>query len=419
MSDTHPGDVVRLTHEGKEILLVGTAHVSLESAELVERVIREEAPDSVAVELCQSRYQALTQQNQWKDTDLIRAIREKKSFLLLMNLVLAYFQRKLGKNLGIRPGEEMLRAVRAADESGAAIHLADREIRVTLARTWRLMGIWSKMKLFSQLIMSTGELDDLTQEDVEELKKKDVLDALLDEIGESLPEIRSVLIDERDRYLAERIRNSPGTKVVAVVGAGHVPGIQRYWDAPVDLKALEEVPPGGHLKSVIKWGLPILILMLFAYGFFRAGPSVGADMIYWWFLANGALSGLGATVALARPLTILSAVVAAPLTSLNPMMAAGWVAGLVEAFLGKPKVRGLRGPGRGPLLHPGLLEEQDLPYPSRGGLHEHRQLARDLRGHSAHIRGSRLRPRPLPRFHLIKPAATHGKAYFDYDYDLP
>jgi pheromone shutdown-related protein TraB len=336
-------DIHRLSWEGKEIHLVGTAHVSRESAELVERVIREERPDTVAVELCASRHQALTQANRWKETDLVKAIRQKKAFLLLMNLILAYFQRKIGKNLGIRPGEEMLRAVRTAEETGAAVHLADREIRVTLARAWRLMGIWSKLKLFTQLLVSSGELDELSREDIEELKQKDVLEALLDEIGEKLPEIRTVLIDERDLYLAERIRNSPGDRVVAVVGAGHVPGIQRHWGETVDLEALNTVPPGGRWKVFLKWGLPLLILAIFAAGFFRAGSTAGADMIRWWILANGLLGGLGAAAALAHPLTILSAVAAAPLTSLNPMMAAGWVAGLVEAFLGKPKVRDFEG----------------------------------------------------------------------------
>jgi len=343
MKKSESGDLKRLSYQGKEILLIGTAHVSLESAELVERVIEEEAPDTVAVELCEARYQALRQKHRWQETNIVKVIREKKAFVLLMNLILAYFQRKLGRNLGIRPGEEMLRAVQAADKTGAKVHLADRDIRITLSRTWRLMGLWAKLKLLAQLLVSSGGLDELTAEDVEELKQKDVLESLLQEIGESMPAIRSVLIDERDQYLAEMIRNSPGDKVVAVVGAGHVPGIQQHWEEPVDLDALKHVPPAGRWKGVVKWGLPILILALFVAGFFRAGTSAGTDMVQWWLLANGTLSGLGALAALAHPLTILVAVAAAPLTSLNPMMAAGWVAGLMEAFIGKPKVRDFEG----------------------------------------------------------------------------
>lgn len=323
----------------RRIILIGTAHVSSESADLVEQVIREEKPDSVSVELCDSRYQSLIQKNRWQETNLIKAIREKKAFLLLMGLILSYFQRKIGGNLGVRPGEEMLRAVQAARENGAVVHLADRDIRVTLARAWRIMGLWTKMKLFAQLLVSSGELDDLAPEDIENLKQTDVLEALLDEIGESLPEIRTVLIDERDIYLAEKIRRSPGDKVVAVVGAGHVPGIKRQFGKEADLQPLEQIPPGGPWKNVFKWGLPLLILAVFMTGFFKAGPAAGMDMLKWWLLANGILGGLGATAALAHPVTIVSAVAASPLTSLNPMMAAGWAAGLVEAFINKPKVR--------------------------------------------------------------------------------
>lgn len=339
MSEQDHYDILRLSHEGKEIILIGTAHVSKESADLVEKVITEETPDSVAVELCESRYNALTQKVKWQETNLIKVIREKKSFVLLMNLILAYFQRKLGRNLGIKPGEEMLRAVKTAEKVQAAVHLADRDIRITLSRTWRLMRLWSKLKLISQLLVSSNELDELTAEDIEDLKKKDVLETLLNEIGESMPEIRSVLIDERDQYLAHEIRNTPGSKIVAVVGAGHVPGIQKYWESPVDLEVLKHVPPGGRWKGVVKWGLPLVIIGIFIAGFFHAGPSAGKDLIQYWVLANGILGGLGALIAFAHPLTILSAVVASPLTSLNPTIAAGWVAGLVEAFIGKPKVR--------------------------------------------------------------------------------
>jgi len=339
MTDNENPDLHRLFHEDKEIVLIGTAHVSRESADLVENVIREQKPDTVAVEICQSRYDALVQKSKWEETDLIKVIRQKKSFVLLMNLVLAYFQRKLGQRLGVRPGEEMLRAVKTAEEVGAAVHLADRDIRVTLTRTWRLMRLWSKIKLFGQLLVSSGELDDLTAEDIEELKKKDVLESLLNEIGESMPEIRSILIDERDLYLTERIRNGPGTRIVAVVGAGHVPGIKKNWQTPVDLDALNRIPPGGKWKGLVKWGLPLLILGIFVSGFFYAGPQAGKDLILYWVLANGILGGLGALIAFAHPLTVLTAVAASPITSLNPMMAAGWVAGIVEAFLGKPKVK--------------------------------------------------------------------------------
>lgn len=328
-----------LVYEDKSITLVGTAHVSRESADLVADVISEEKPDTVAVELCQSRYQAMTEENRWQNTDLIKVIKEKKAFLLLSNLMLASFQKRIGKKLGIKPGEEMRRAIEAARETEAEIHLADRDVRTTLSRTWRLMGFWTKMKLMVQLITSMGDMDDIEEEDIEKLKEKDVLETLLSELGKTLPSLQKVLIDERDQYLAYKIRTAPGQKIVAVVGAGHVPGIKKYWQEPVDIDALEVIPPKGKWMGFLKWGIPSLVIALIVLGFFMAGASAGTHMIKWWVLANAVLAGAGAAVALAHPLTIATAIVASPITSLNPMIAAGWVAGLVEVFLGKPKVK--------------------------------------------------------------------------------
>jgi pheromone shutdown-related protein TraB len=337
MTDDH--NKHHLSMEDKEIILVGTAHVSRESADLVERVIKEEKPDTVAVELCQSRYQAITEANKWQETDLIKVIREKKAFLLLSNLMLASFQKKIGKKLGIKPGEEMLRAVNVAKEMEADIHLADRDVRTTLSRTWRLMGFWTKFKLMFQLITSMGDVEEIEKEDIEKLKQQDVLETLLSELGKTLPELQRVLIDERDQYLAHKIRTAPGNKIVAVVGAGHVPGIKKYWSEPVDMEALEVIPPKGKWVGFIKWGIPALVIALIILGFYMAGANAGADMIKWWILANATLAGLGAACALAHPLTVLAAFVASPITSLNPMVAAGWVAGLVQVFLVKPKVK--------------------------------------------------------------------------------
>jgi pheromone shutdown-related protein TraB len=333
------GNMHRLIFEEKEITLIGTAHVSRESADLVGKVIEEEKPDTVCVELCESRYHSITQKNRWQNTNLFKVIREKKAFLLLLNLMLAYFQKKIGEKLGIKPGEEIIRAIQAAKGVGARIHLADRDIRTTLSRTWRFMGLWTKIKLLAQFIASAGDVDDIKEEDIEEMKKKDVLETLLSEIGQTFPEIRRIVIDERDQYLAHKIRTAPGKKIVAVVGAGHAPGVQVYWDKDVDMAMLEQMPPKGKLFSIMKWGIPVLIVGLIVMGFFIAGASAGTHMIKWWIMANAVLAGLGAVIAMGHPLTILSAIVAAPLTSLNPMIAAGWVSGLVEALLRKPKVR--------------------------------------------------------------------------------
>ncbi len=339
MAMTNNDNTHRLTFEDKEVTLIGTAHVSRESTELVGKVIKQERPDTVCIELCQTRYQAITQKNKWQETDLIKVIREKKAFLLLSNLMLASFQKRIGMRLGIRPGEEMLQAIEAAREVEASVDPADRDIRTTLSRAWRLMGVWKRIKLLVQLAVSMGETDAITEQDIEEMKKRDVLETLLAEIGETLPELRRILIDERDQYLAHKIRNAPGKKIVGVVGAGHVPGIKKYWNEPVDIDSLEQIPPKGKVFAALKWGIPAAVVGLIILGFFLAGTTAAAHMVKWWILANGVLSGIGAVVALAHPLTVVSAFVAAPLTSLNPMIAAGWVAGLVEVLLGKPKVK--------------------------------------------------------------------------------
>lgn len=333
----------QLKHEDKEVTLIGTAHVSRESADLVDNVIEQARPDTVCIELCESRYQSITQKKKWQETELIKVIREKKAYVLLSNLMLAYFQKRVGQKLGIRPGEEVIRAIQAAESVGARICLADRDIRTTLSRTWRLMGFWKKIKLLVQLVTSAGDFDSVSEEDIEKMKTEDVLEMLLSEIGESFPEIRRVLIDERDQYLAHEIRAASGKRIVAVVGAGHVPGIQRYWRSSIDLAELTRMPPKGRFMSLLKWGIPALIIALIVVGFVTAGASAGTHMIKWWILANGTLAGLGAAIALGHPLTILTAIGASPLTSLNPMMAAGWFSGLVEVFVGKPKVRDFEG----------------------------------------------------------------------------
>ena len=332
-------NVHHLTYEDKHIILVGTAHVSKESAELVARVIEEEKPDTVCIELCQSRYQSLTQPNRWQNMDIFKVIREQKSFLLLSNLILSHFQKKIGQKLGVKPGGEMLRANEAAQAVGASVRLVDRDVRVTLSRTWRLMGFRSKMKLMIQLVTSVGELEDIREEDIENLKRKDILEALLEEVGASLPELRRVLIDERDQYLAHEIRTSPGSRIVAVVGAGHVPGIEKYWNQPIDLEPLNRIPPKSKWTEVVKWGLPALLVGLMIAGFFVSGKSTGAHMVMWWVMATAGLAAVGAAGALAHPLTVISAGLAAPFAAIHPLIAAGWVSGLVEAYLRKPKVK--------------------------------------------------------------------------------
>ncbi len=328
---------------GKEIILVGTAHVSKESAELVKEVILNEKPDTICVELCDTRLKSLRDKEKWRNMDVIKIIREKKTLLLLMNLLLASFQKKIADKFGIMPGQEMINAIDAGEEVGASILPADREIQITLSRVWRSMGLWEKIKLIFQLVFSFGSSDDITEEDIEEMKKEDILKIILADVKKTHPIIEKILIDERDRFITESLRRADGQKIVAVVGAGHVPGIRRYIDSgeKIDLDELNTIPKGGFLGKILKWIIPAAIFALFAAGFFMKGKSAGADMIWFWILANGIFAGLGAIIALAHPFTIITAALAAPLTSLNPMIAAGWVSGLVEAFARKPKVKDL------------------------------------------------------------------------------
>jgi pheromone shutdown-related protein TraB len=336
---TEEKNVHRLKYGEKDITLIGTAHVSRKSADLVKEIIEEEKPDTVCVELCESRYQALTQKQKWQDTDLIKVIKEKKALFLLANFMLASIQKRIGQKLGIKPGQEMLSAIESADRVNSHIHLADRDIRTTLSRAWRTMRFWGKFKLMMQFVASLGGIDEISEEDVEELKNRDVMETLLSEIGETQPQLKEILIDERDRYLAGKIRTAPGKKIVAVVGAGHVPGIKEIWKQNINMDLLEEMPQKGRMTTILKWGLPIAVICLITAGFSLEGENVGIDMVKYWFLANAIFAAIGAAIAFAHPLTILTAAVASPITSLNPMLAAGWFAGLTEVFIGKPKVK--------------------------------------------------------------------------------
>lgn len=329
---------IRLAVGDKDVLLVGTAHVSRDSAELVTRVIAEEKPDTVCVELCQPRYQALRNKNQWREMDIFQVIKEKKAFLLLANLLLAAFQKKVAEQFDIQPGADMMAAINAAENIGAEIHLADREIRTTLARAWNALGWWGKFKLLFQTMLSISGADEIEEEDIERLKQEDVLQMALKELEKSHPVLQKIMIDERDRYLSQKIKTAPGKKIVAVVGAGHAAGIQRYWESPIALEELDAVPPPGISRHILKWGIPLLIIAGFAAGFFFGGADTGARMLGWWVVANSALAALGAIIVLAHPFTVLASAVAAPLTSVSPVIGAGWVAGLAEALLRKPTV---------------------------------------------------------------------------------
>jgi len=332
-----------LSCNGKEILLIGTAHVSRQSARLVEDTIHEQTPDTVCVELCATRLASLKDADRWRNMDIVKVIKEKKALLLFINLLLASFQKKMADKFGIKPGQEMINAIAAAEKINAVIVPSDREIQITLSRVWRGMGLWEKLKLMFSLIFSFGASDEIEEEDIEKMKQEDILQTLLADVKKTHPIIEKSLINERDQFLAEKIRTAPGEKIVAVVGAAHAPGIRRYLagNETIDLDELNIIPPAGKAGKILKWAIPAAIFLLFAAGFLMEGKNAGAEMIWIWIAANGIFAGIGAALALAHPFTIVSSIIAAPLTSLNPMIAAGWVSGLVEAFSRKPKVKDL------------------------------------------------------------------------------
>ena len=328
--------------DGRTVHLIGTAHISARSAEEVAELIDRVRPGSVCVELCEPRYQSLMKPEIWRDTDLYQVVRQKRAMLLLSNLILASFQRRLGDKLGVKPGAEMRAAIERAEANGATLVLADREIQITLRRTWGRLRWWEKAKLLSQLVVSVAAAPEFTEAEIESLKTRDMLSQVMDEFARAFPRAKAALIDERDTYMAEKIRAAPGTPVVAVVGAGHLSGILERLKGPAQpgsIAPLREIPRPGLGTRAMQWGIPALVVALVAYGFTRSDAGASWQMIQIWFLANGLLAGLGAALAFAHPLSILTAVVAAPFTSLNPLVAAGWFAGLTEAITHKPKVR--------------------------------------------------------------------------------
>jgi pheromone shutdown-related protein TraB len=341
VNHVYSDDVEHLTLGEREILLVGTAHVSRGSVDLVRHVIAAEKPDCVCVELDDKRYKALSGRKRWESLDLKEIIRNKQLSTLLVNLILSSYQKKLGMQLGVMPGAELLEAVREADKHSIPVALCDRDVRVTLRRAWHETSFFKKGYLLVTLLLSLFDKTEITEEKLEELKKKDVLSELMSELGAAMPELKKVLIDERDIYLAEKIKMSSGRKLVAVVGAGHVEGIKKRIgeDHSSVMHSISTFPPVSSSLKALGWAIPLLIIgSLIAIGLQKGGTAAGANLLYW-VLANGIPSAIGAMLAWAHPLTIASAFAAAPVTSLTPVIGAGYVTAFVQVLVRPPVVR--------------------------------------------------------------------------------
>jgi pheromone shutdown-related protein TraB len=338
------GTITRLSLGQREVILVGTAHVSSRSVEEVREVIVAERPDRVCVEIDRTRYASLVEKKSWESLNIVQVLKEGKGFLLLANLVLSSFQRRLGADLGVTPGEEMLAAVRTCEDQGIQVDLCDRDIQVTLRRAWARSGLWGKNKMLAAMLSSVFTNEKLDAAEIEKLKSRGAFQSMMDELAEYLPSVKEVLIDERDHFLASRIFQAQGAKIVAVIGAGHVQGIVRdlkrmqEGELSTDTTAIESIPRKKTLARLLPWLIPAAILALIVAGFFRSGWSLSLSMLWKWFLVTGTLSAIGSILALAHPLTVVAGFLAAPFTTLNPTIGVGLVTGIVEAALRKPRV---------------------------------------------------------------------------------
>lgn len=339
----------RLLLNGREIILLGTAHISQESIIQVQETIKAEVPHCVAIELDKQRYASMKNPQQWRELDIIKVLKSGQGFLLLANLVLSSFQKRMGADVGVKPGEEMKAAIATAEELHIPAVMVDRPIQMTLKRAWAMNSLWGKCKLLAVLISTAFDKEEVSPEQIENLKNDGALDSMMNEIADYLPAVKSVLIDERDQYLASRIwetaiSGEPAKKVVAVLGAGHLPGVERYLQALAkgeessDTTEISKVPPAGIGSKIAGLIFPVAIVALVVAGFFTGGAKASLDMVIQWILWNGFLSAFGALVAGGHILTILAGFVGAPIATLNPVIGVGMFTGLVQAWIRKPKV---------------------------------------------------------------------------------
>ncbi len=332
-----------ITLGDRTIHLVGTAHVSKKSIEDVQTAVETFAPDTICVELDERRYKNLTNENKWKDTNIVSVIKKRQGMFMIASLMLSAFQQRIGSDSP--PGAEMLEGIRIAKEKKLRLSLCDRPLDKTLIRAWRKTGFFSKFKLLEALFSASFSTKKLDVAEIEAIKDQNAVDAMMQELGDYLPSIRAILIDERDRYLAKKIFETPGKNIVAIIGLGHLKGVVdclhalHAKDYDIDCAALEELPKPSVIGKILKWVLPVLIVALITRGAFRSDWQSVLNNFVIWFTINGALAGIAAIISLAHPLTILGSIIAAPFTSLNPTIGVGFVAGILEGTFRKPLIR--------------------------------------------------------------------------------
>jgi len=334
-------DIIRIQTSEREIVLLGTAHISQESIDLVRATIAAEKPDSVCVELDEGRLKALENKDRWKNLNVKDILRKKQMTSLIANLVLASYQKRMGESTGVEPGSELRAAVEEARSCNANLVLADRDVKTTLRRAWASTPFLRKFKLGYTLLGSIFETEKVSEEELSKMREQDTLSVMMEEFGKEFPEIKQILISERDQFLAGRILKATGKKVLAVVGAGHLPGIKAIIDGNLGTPPEEDlckIPPPSHWGTIIGWVLPTAIIASLIYIGITLGPEKLADNALFWAMATGLPAALGATIALAHPLAILTALCLAPLTTLHPLIGVGMFVAFVQAYFCPPRV---------------------------------------------------------------------------------
>ncbi|MAP74273.1 MAG: conjugal transfer protein TraB [Planctomycetaceae bacterium] len=332
----------------ERVRVLGTAHVSSTSVAAVKEQIEAFKPDIVAVELCASRHSALTSNRRLDKEGLLKVVKEGKAPLVMLQSLLAAEQRKMGLDEGEQPGAELLAAVQTAEEANLEVALIDRDIQTTLRRAWKRMKFFEKVKILWSLL---GEEEDEEAPEVSQLlEDQDLLTSLMEELRTFSPGAGSVLIDERDAYLAGKIsalEQNSDKRILAVVGAGHLKGIEAHLNQSTQpdsaqLEELEVLPKRGRLAKSIPWLIPLFVMGLIAY-FVSQGDAVDlVELFTVWTAANAVFAALGCILARGHPLAILTAALASPITSLNPTLAAGWFAGYVQLKLREPTAEDLQ-----------------------------------------------------------------------------
>ena len=336
-------DIYRInTADGREIILIGTAHISKTSKELVRETIESESPDTVCVELDEGRFKSLKEPDRWKNTDLKQVIKKKQLATLIANLVLGSYQKRMGAQTGVKPGAELKEAAEAAEEKGTQLVLADRDIKITLKRTWACTPWYRKFSLLGGLIASIFDKTEISEEELAKIKEQDALSSMMQEFGKTFPEVKQVLIDERDQFLASKIKSAPGKKIVAVVGAGHMRGIANIIETEKELPSEESIsviPKGAPIWKIIGWAIPVAIIASIAFIGYEAGVEKAGQLSLQWAMLTGGGAMLGTIIAGGHPLTVLVALVMAPFTGLTPLIGVGFFTALTQVYMRPPRVQ--------------------------------------------------------------------------------